>query len=178
MRETVDALMQLAHSAVQPMPLEPVDVSALAVQVLADLPRLPRRAEVEWHIEPGLEALAAPAALRIVLSNLLGNAAKFTRDVERPRVRLSGHHDPDGRLRIVVQDNGAGFDAAQAGRLFVPFNRLHGGEDFQGTGIGLSIVQRIVERHGGRVAAHGESGLGARFEFTLAPVVPALAPAA
>lgn len=172
MRETVDALMQLARSAVQPMPLEAVDVSDLATQVAAELPPLSRRAPVQWHVEPGLRALASPAALRIVLSNLMGNAAKFTRQVERPVVRVSGRHDPDGRLRVVVQDNGAGFDAAHAGRLFVPFNRLHAGEEFQGTGIGLSIVQRIVERHGGSVAAHGEPGLGARFEFTLGGVPP------
>lgn len=169
MRETVDALMQLARSAVQPMPLETVDVSQIAAQVLAELPRLPRRSDIEWYIEPDMTALASPAALRIVLSNLMGNAAKFTRQVEQPRVRISARHDPDGRLRVSVQDNGAGFDAALAGRLFVPFSRLHAGEEFHGTGIGLSIVQRIVERHGGSVAAHGEPGLGARFEFTLAP---------
>lgn len=176
MRQTVDALMQLARSAVQPMPMEPVDVSQLAAQVLAELPALERRAPVEWHIEPEMRALASPAALRIVLSNLMGNAAKFTRQIEHPRVRIGARHDPDGRLRVTVQDNGAGFDAAHAGRLFVPFSRLHGGEDFQGTGIGLSIVQRIVERHGGSVAAHGEPGLGARFEFTLAPPEDAAGP--
>lgn len=169
MRETVDALMQLARSAVQPMAMERVDLSDLAVQVAAELPPLSRQAPVHWHIEPGMQALASPAALRIVLVNLMANAAKFTRQVDKPVVRISGRHDPDGRLRVTVQDNGAGFEGALAGRLFVPFNRLHAGEEFQGTGIGLSIVQRIIERHGGSVAAHGEPGLGARFEFTLAP---------
>jgi PAS domain S-box-containing protein len=168
MRSTVDALLQLAHSTMQAMPMAPVDVSALAAQALAELPALERRAPVQWHIAPGLAATGSAAALRIVLSNLLGNAAKFTRHVEAPSVRLSGERAADGRLRIRIEDNGAGFDPAQAGRLFVPFNRLHGGEQFHGTGIGLSIVQRIVERHGGTVSARGEVGRGACFEFTLA----------
>jgi signal transduction histidine kinase len=152
----------------QAMPMAAVDVSALAAQALADLPALQRRAPVQWHIAPGLAATGSAAALRIVLGNLLGNAAKFTRHVEAPSVRLSGACGADGRLHIRIEDNGAGFDPALAGRLFMPFNRLHGGEEFHGTGIGLSIVQRIVERHGGTVSAHGEVGRGAVFEFTLA----------
>ena len=167
MRDTLDALMQLAHSTMQPMPMEPVDVSALAHAVLAELPPLKRQEPIAWEIQPGLQASAAPGALRIVLANLLGNAAKFTRHRPGPTVRLSGSSDRDGRLRLRVEDNGAGFDPAQAGRLFKPFHRLHTGEDFHGTGIGLTIVQRIVERHGGRVSASGEVGHGARFEFTL-----------
>jgi PAS domain S-box-containing protein len=168
MRETVDALMLLARSTVQAMPMEPVDVSALAVQVLGELPLLERRAAVEWHVEPGLVGFGAPAALRIVLANLLGNAAKFTRHVARPEVHLRGRVDADGRLRVSLQDNGAGFDPAKAERLFQPFQRLHTGDDFHGTGIGLTIVQRIIERHGGKVSAEGAPGQGACFEFTLA----------
>jgi PAS domain S-box-containing protein len=170
MRETVDALLQLARSTVQPMPMEAVDVSALAAQVITELPAFERAAAVEWQIEPGIVATASPAALRIVLTNLLGNAAKFTRQVAAPRVTLTTQVDADGRLRIAVQDNGAGFAAEQASRLFTPFTRLHASDAFHGTGIGLSIVQRVVERHGGSVAAHGQAGLGARFEFTLAAV--------
>lgn len=180
MRETVDALLLLARSTVQPMPMEPVDVSALAAQVVAELPAIERAGAVDWQIEPGLVATASPSALRIVLANLLGNAAKFTRQVAAPRVSLSGGIDADGRLRLAVQDNGAGFAAEQAARLFTPFTRLHASDAFHGTGIGLSIVQRIVERHGGAVAASGEVGQGARFEFTLAaaPPAPAVSPAA
>mgnify|MGYP003337172075 CR=1 FL=1 len=169
MRETLEALMQLARSTVQALALEDVDVSAVAAQAAHDLPMLERRAPVHWQIAPGLRAHASTAALRIVFANLLGNAAKFTRHVEAPVVRVQGHTDADGRLRLAVEDNGAGFDPAHAKRLFVPFSRLHVGEEFHGTGIGLSIVQRIVERHGGSVAAHGMPGAGARFEFTLAP---------
>lgn len=174
MRDTVDALLLLARSSMQAMPLEPVDLSALARAVVAELPVLPRRGPLQWHLAPGLHATGSPAALRIVLDNLLGNAAKFTRDVDAPQVWLSGEPGPDGRLRLQLRDNGAGFDMAQAGRLFKPFARLHGEERFAGTGIGLSIVQRIVERHGGSITARGEVGQGACFEFTL----PAAAAAA
>ncbi|MBG6081649.1 PAS domain S-box-containing protein [Rubrivivax gelatinosus] len=169
MRETLEALMLLARSTVQAMPMEAVDLSRLAEEAAAELPELPRAAPVAWTIEPGLKVHGCPGALRIVLANLLGNAAKFTRRVEEPRVRLAASLQDDGRLRVTVEDNGAGFDPALAGRLFVPFSRLHAGEDYAGTGVGLSIVQRIVERHGGTVAAYGAPGLGARFEFTLAP---------
>ena len=178
MRDTVDALMLLARSTVQTMPTEDVDVSALAVQALADLPTIDRQAAVQWHVTPGLRAQASPAALRIVLANLLGNAAKFTRHVAQPQVLVYGRSDGEGRLRVCVQDNGAGFEPARAQRLFQPFQRLHTGEDFAGTGIGLTIVQRIIERHGGKVLAVGEPGHGARFEFTLnaATSVAAAAP--
>jgi PAS domain S-box-containing protein len=169
MRDTVDALMLLARSTVQAMPMEVIDVSALAVQVLGELPLIDRRAAVEWHVEPGLLARGSIAALRIVLANLLGNAAKFTRHVAHPVVHVRGSTDADGRLRVSVEDNGAGFDPAQGSRLFQAFTRLHTGDEFHGTGIGLTIVLRIVERHGGTVAARGEPGRGAVFEFTLAP---------
>ena len=176
MRETVDALMLLARSTVQAMPMAPLDISQMAVQVMAELPPLERRASVQWHVEPGLQAYGAAAALRIVLANLLGNAAKFTRQTAAPQVHIAGRIDADGRLRLSVQDNGAGFEPTQAGRLFQPFQRLHTGDDFHGTGIGLTIVQRIVERHGGTVAARGEPGRGACFEFTLARGPAAAAP--
>jgi PAS domain S-box-containing protein len=167
MSQTVEALLALARSTVQVMPMERVDLSLVARQAIADLPAIERAAPVDWQIEEGIAVQAAPAPLRIVLSNLLGNAAKFTRHVEQPvvQVRVRPSH---GRLCVTVEDNGAGFDPALAGRLFAPFGRLHGGDEFSGTGIGLSIVQRIVERHGGTVSAHGRPGEGARFEFTLA----------
>jgi PAS domain S-box-containing protein len=172
MRDTVDALLALARSTVQPMLFEDLDLSVLAVDVIAQLPLLPREAPVDWQIAPGMRLRASAAALRIVLQNLLGNAAKFTRREAAPRVqvrldRIDGEH-----LKLTVTDNGAGFPAELAERLFRPFGRLHGDEDYQGTGIGLTIVQRIAERHGGTVAAEGEPGRGARFMLTL-PVQPA-----
>ena len=167
MRETVDALLLMARTTMSPMPLEPVDVSALLRAVIAELPTLPRQAPVQWHVPEGLRAQAAPAALRIVLANLLGNAAKFTREVAQPQVWIAGRPVDDGLMQLSVRDNGAGFDASQAHRLFQPFARLHASERFSGTGIGLTIVQRIVERHGGTVQASGETGQGACFTLTL-----------
>jgi PAS domain S-box-containing protein len=167
MQETVDALLLLARSTMQAMPMQAVDLTAMAREVIAELPHTPREAPIRWQVTEGLRAHAAPAALRIVLANLLGNAAKFTREVEQPQVWVDGRPDPDGRLRLMVRDNGAGFDANQAGRLFLPFSRLHSTERFGGTGIGLTIVQRIIERHGGSVRATGAVGQGAQFELTL-----------
>ncbi|HSW22779.1 MAG TPA: ATP-binding protein, partial [Burkholderiaceae bacterium] len=105
--------------------------------------------------------------LRIVLQNLLGNAAKFTRQVAQPSVRFSGERDDDGQLLLTLADNGAGFGPEQARKLFQPFQRLHRHEEFHGTGIGLTIVQRIVQRHGGSITASGQPGVGASFKFSL-----------
>lgn len=167
MRETVDALLTLARSTMQPMPTEPLDLSVLVHEVIDALPALPRSAPIRWTVRPGLRVQAAPAALKIVLANLLGNAAKFTRRTADPQVEVHGEPAGEDRLRIIVDDNGVGFDAALASRLFKPFGRLHAGEDYHGTGIGLTIVHRIVERHGGSVRAQPRAAGGARFEFTL-----------
>ena len=167
MGETVDALMALARSTAQPMVFEDLDLSALAADVITQLPVLPRQAPVDWQIAPDMRVRASAAALRIVLHNLLGNAAKFTRREAAPRVQVQLDRIDGEQLRLTVADNGAGFPAELAERLFRPFGRLHGDEDYQGTGIGLTIVQRIVERHGGTVAAEGQSGRGARFMLTL-----------
>ena len=167
MRETLDALLALARSALQPMPVEAVDLSALAQEVAAELPALPRQSALRWHIQHGMQVHANPAALKIVLLNLMGNAAKFTRDGAAPRARVGLRAEGDTVVRIVVQDNGVGFDPQRAGQLFKPFSRLHARDDYGGSGIGLSIVQRIVERHGGRVQASAEVARGACFEFTL-----------
>ena len=168
MSHTVTALLELARSTSAALLLESVDLSALASSVIDDLPPLERRAPVQWIVEPGLTAHCSAALARVVLVNLLGNAAKFTRDVEAPRVEF-GRADEEGGTTFVVRDNGAGFDAAHAATLFQPFVRLHRSEQFQGTGLGLSIVRRIVERHGGAIRASGEPGRGARFLFRFGP---------
>ena len=176
MRETVDALLELARSTLQPMPLEAVDLSALAHEVISELPSLPRRAPLRWHIQLDMRVDANRAALKIVLLNLMGNAAKFTRDGATPRARVGLRAEGSGLLRISVQDNGVGFDPSRAAQLFKPFSRLHARDDYAGSGIGLSIVQRIVERHGGRVEARAEVGRGACFEFTLPSGEPPFEP--
>ncbi len=172
MQHTLEALTALAHASLQPLPRERIDLSALAQQVIDELPVLPRRAALRCEVQASLQLDANPQAMKIVLANLLGNAAKFTRDCLDPLVQVSGHEAGDGSVCVRVKDNGAGFDAQRAGELFRPFSRLHGRDAYAGTGIGLSIVQRIVERHGGTVAACAEPRQGACFEFTLAGTLP------
>jgi signal transduction histidine kinase len=121
---------------------------------------------VQWHVQPGLRVLGHRPALKIALRNLLGNAAKFTREVDAPAVHVSGEPLAGGRLRITIADNGSGFEPQRAGQLFRPFGQLHARGE--GVGLGLSIVLRIVERHRGTISADGTPGVGARFELTLA----------
>jgi len=167
MSHTVTALLELARSASTALLLEPVDLSALAQAVIEDLPWVERQSPVEWVIEPGMAAHCSAALLRVVLSNLLGNAAKFTRDAAGPRIEFCR----DDQGGFVISDNGAGFDAARGATLFQPFVRLHRSDQFQGTGLGLSIVRRIIERHCGSVTAQSHPGRGATFRFRLGPVL-------
>ena len=106
------------------------------------------------------------ALLRLVWSNLIGNAAKFSSGRERPVIRVSGERD-GGRAVYRVADNGVGFEMAYANKLFGVFQRLHGVTEFEGTGVGLALVHRIVSRHGGEISAVGAVGEGATFTFSL-----------
>jgi PAS domain S-box-containing protein len=167
MSHTVTALLELARSTSTALLLEAVDLSALAESVIAELPWLERAAPMQWRVEPGLVAHCSAPLARVVLTNLLGNAAKFTRDVAAPQAELA--REPSQEGAFFVQDNGAGFDAERADALFQPFVRLHRSDQFQGTGLGLSIVRRIIERHGGSISAQGQAGQGARFVLRFSP---------
>jgi signal transduction histidine kinase len=130
---------------------------------------------VEVCIEPGLRACGDARLLRQLLDNLLGNARKFSSRGPRIRIEL-GRLPPDSSTQppgwggaFFVRDHGIGFDMGQAQRLFQPYQRLHGSEPFEGQGLGLAIVQRIVSRHGGRVRAESAPQQGATFFFTLGP---------
>jgi PAS domain S-box-containing protein len=167
MLTTLEALLALARSSSEAIERAPVDLSRLAEEVINTLPPVERVSPLRWQIEPGLSAFASESQMRIVLANLLGNAAKFTRRTPDAVVALCSVLGNDGQLVYQVRDNGAGFDAARASRLFQPFHRLHEDHEFQGTGIGLTIVQRIIQRHGGAIRAIGDIGQGACFEFSL-----------
>jgi PAS domain S-box-containing protein len=108
-----------------------------------------------------------PSLLRQVWQNLILNAVKFSKNAREPKIHISGERRPDGRVDYTVEDNGVGFDMEYAGKLFGVFQRLHSEREFEGTGVGLAIVHRIIGRHGGQISAHGTPGKGARFTFTL-----------
>ena len=121
---------------------------------------------VEFVIQDALIAKGDPQLLRVVLENLLGNAWKFTSQSNKARIEF-GAVATEGKTEYFIRDNGAGFDMLYADKLFVPFQRLHAFAEFSGTGIGLSIVQRIIHRHGGDIRAKGAPGEGATIFFTL-----------
>jgi signal transduction histidine kinase len=166
MNSMIDALLALSALSTQPLARQPVNLSQLAGFIVDDLKReLPQR-HVEVLVQPGLMAQGDPTLLRTVLENLLGNAWKYSGKNALARITFE-RVNYEGREVFVVGDNGAGFDMRFADRLFGVFQRLHSANDFQGTGVGLASVRRIVRRHGGEVWAESEVGQGARFYFTL-----------
>jgi signal transduction histidine kinase len=168
MSELIDDLLGLARVGRQELVRREVDVSALAARVAAELARRDTERAVRVEIAPGLCAHADPQLLAIVLENLMGNAWKFTGKAAEARIEVGQDGNGGGRA-FHVRDNGAGFDMAYADKLFGAFQRLHLDTDFEGTGIGLVTVQRIVTRHGGQIWAEGAVGKGATFYFTLEP---------
>ena len=162
----IDDLLRLARVSRAELQRAPVDLSALARSVVAELARGAPERQVEVAIADGLVADADPRLLRVVFENLLGNAWKYTGKQPGGRIEV-GTGQRDGERAFYVRDDGVGFDMAYAGKLFGAFQRLHSGAEFEGTGVGLATVQRIVHRHGGRVWAESAVGQGATFYFTL-----------
>ena len=165
MNSMIDALLTLSKLSTQPLARQPVNLSQLAAYVAEDLRRQSPGREVVLHVEPGLQVTGDPTLLRLVLENLLGNAWKYTGKCRSPEVWLERR--PQHPDTFTVRDNGAGFDMRFAERLFGVFQRLHSASDFQGTGIGLATVRRIVRRHGGEVWAEAEVDRGASFHFSI-----------
>jgi signal transduction histidine kinase len=143
-----------------------VDLSTLAAVVARELLVQNPGRDVEVSIEPHLRARGDARLLRIAIENLFGNAWKFTRNEAHPRLGFGQSQSPDGTV-FFVRDNGAGFDMAHSEQLFTPFQRLHSDAEFEGTGIGLATVQRVVQCHGGRIWAESSPGRGATFHFTI-----------
>jgi signal transduction histidine kinase len=162
----IDDLLRLSRVSRTELIYRRVDLSTLADEVVAEL----RAAQPEHHvavsIAEGLTAHGDASLLRVVLQNLISNAWKFTRGRAAPYIEIGAVTLENGPA-FFVQDNGVGFDAAKVDRLFRAFQRLHDASDFEGTGIGLATVQRIIHRHGGRVWAEGSLGTGATFWFTV-----------
>jgi PAS domain S-box-containing protein len=163
-------LLALARVSQGEMALGMTNLSEIAEQVMqAEQAKHPER-PLAWRIEPGLVSVCDARLARIALENLLGNAVKYTRDQPQPLIEMGRCRDGDpGRTTFFVRDNGVGFNMAYADKLFKPFQRLHGPSEFEGTGIGLATVRRIVDRHGGQIQGVGKPGEGAEFRFSLTP---------
>jgi PAS domain S-box-containing protein len=194
MGRQIDAMLSLSHVTRSELRRESIDVSALAERIAAELQATQPERVVEFVIRPGLSTEADARLLRVLLENLLGNAWKYTRKHTTARIEFGSLADgvwpmaedrtqagQDGGDQVpsaishqrvfFVRDDGAGFDMGYVDRLFRPFQRLHGVNEFEGSGIGLATVQRIVRRHGGRVWAEGAVECGATISFTLGPVI-------
>jgi PAS domain S-box-containing protein len=183
MAQLIDDLLNLSRVGRTEMHPGEVDLSALAGEIAEDLRKAEPSRQVEMVIAKDLKASGDARLLRVVLVNLLGNAWKFTRKKPRARIEFgiadcgtgivepaagqSAIRNPQSEIVFMVRDDGAGFDMSYANKLFGAFQRLHSSQEFEGTGIGLATVQRIIRRHGGKVWAEGAVGKGATFYFTL-----------
>jgi PAS domain S-box-containing protein len=166
MGKLIDDMLRLSRAGRTEMRMERVSLSALVRDIADDLQRQDPARQVEWRIAPDVSAMGDQPLLRILLENLLSNAWKFTGRCPAARIEFFSSQQ-GGTTVYAIRDNGAGFDMAYVNKLFAPFQRLHTAEEFPGTGIGLAIVQRIINRHGGRIWAEGAVNQGATFYFTL-----------
>jgi light-regulated signal transduction histidine kinase (bacteriophytochrome) len=168
MTSLINDLLKLAQMGSAALSIVDVDLTAMCEEVVAHLRRSssPER-DVVVDIQTGLRAYCDPTLMRAALDNLLGNAWKYSSRVARARIEVGATSQGAGRV-FYVRDNGAGFDMKDSSRLFAPFQRLHKASEFEGTGIGLTAVQRIIERHGGRIWAEAQPGRGATFLFEVA----------
>jgi PAS domain S-box-containing protein len=166
MAQLIDDLLELSRMSRGQLHLEKVDLSAMVREIVADLAKEEPARSVDLIVAGGVRVCADPRLIRVVLDNLIGNAWKYTGRNRSARIEF-GVDEHNGVQTCFVRDDGAGFDMAYADKLFGPFQRLHGIEEFEGTGVGLATVQRIIHRHGGSVWGEGVPGKGATFFFTL-----------
>ena len=166
MATLIDDLLKLARVTRTEMRTERVDLSTMARDIVAEIQRATPERQVDFAIAPGLEAQGDSRLLRVALDNLLRNGWKYTGKQPHARVEFTAVDENGGRV-FVIKDNGAGFDMKYADKLFGVFQRLHSTAEFEGTGVGLATVRRIINRHGGRIWAEGAVDQGATFYFTL-----------
>jgi signal transduction histidine kinase len=168
MAQLIDDMLGLSRVTRHEMLREPVNLSALARNDASHLRAQQSERSVEFVITEDAMVEGDRRLLEVMLENLLSNAWKFTSKQPHARIEFGKEFpEGEGKTTYFVRDNGAGFDMAYAGKLFGPFQRLHTRGEFEGTGVGLATVQRIIHRHGGRIWAEGEVGKGATFSFTL-----------
>lgn len=172
MDQMIVGMLAFSKAGRQPLLLQQLDMSAIVRAVLAEAMAVHAGSPAVIEVEELPSAAADSVVIRHVWANLIGNALKYSSRREEPRIRISGRVQGN-EVIYQIEDNGAGFDMQHADKLFGVFKRLHGADEFAGTGVGLAIVHRIVTRHGGKVWAHGEPGVGARIQFTLPATAPA-----
>lgn len=168
MGDLIEDLLELSRVSRAELSIEAVDISRVAADIIQELRHRDPERHVDVIIEPGMTAKADPRLISVVLGNLLGNAWKFTSKISDAHIEFKREHTDEEADAFCICDNGAGFDPAFADKLFAPFQRLHRVSEFEGTGVGLAIVQRVIQRHNGRIWARGTPGEGATFRFTLA----------
>jgi PAS domain S-box-containing protein len=169
MGQLIDDLLNLARIGRRELKRDAVQIAGVVKQAIAELPLQAQERNIEWRIEPLPEMNCDAGLLKLVFINLLSNAVKFTRKQPMAVIEV-GSHISDGLATIFVRDNGVGFDPRYADKLFGVFQRLHRQEDFEGTGVGLATVQRIVRRHGGEITVESQLDAGTTFSFTLGPL--------
>ncbi|MGV3664251.1 MAG: PAS domain-containing sensor histidine kinase [Prosthecobacter sp.] len=171
MGQLIDDLLEFSRMGRVALAETSIQMDALARKTIQSMELSLQDRKVEWKIAALPRVLGDPAALRQVMTNLIGNAVKYTRRRDAAEIEIGCSGEEDGRLVLFVKDNGAGFDMKYSHKLFGVFQRLHRAEEFEGTGIGLATVQRVIGRHGGRAWAQGAINEGATIFFTLKPAV-------
>jgi light-regulated signal transduction histidine kinase (bacteriophytochrome)/cbb3-type cytochrome oxidase subunit 3 len=167
MGQLVDDLLKMGQIGRQELACRPTDLNSLVGRVLQDLQQECEGRQIDWRIGELPSVDCDPGLMRQVFANLLSNSVKYTRPREKAVIEV-GQVTLEGAAAIFIRDNGAGFDQQFAHKLFGVFQRLHSAEEFEGTGVGLAIVQRIVQKHGGRIWAEAEVDKGATFFIALA----------
>lgn len=166
MQQLIDDMLSLSRASKQEVKRRDVDISALVRDFSSELKMSDLQSEAEFIIQEKVHANADPALIHLALENLLRNAWKFTSGRGKKRIEF-GTTTKDNQTVYFVRDNGVGFDQQFADKIFQPFKRVHSEKEFEGTGVGLSIVDRVIRRHGGKIWAEGEVGKGATFYFTI-----------
>jgi len=166
MGRLIDDLLNLARLSRQDLRWGNFSLSEMAVEAAASLAAAQPQRSVQISIQKDMQVDGDAGLMRAVIDNLVGNAWKFTEKTGAPAIDI-GSQQRDGRTVYFVRDNGAGFDMQYANKLFSPFQRLHHASEFEGTGIGLATVRKVISRHGGSVWAEGAVGRGATIFFTL-----------
>jgi light-regulated signal transduction histidine kinase (bacteriophytochrome) len=161
----IEDMLSLSKISRQEMDLQKTDMSTIAGLVVNELRQAEPERKVDVVIAQDLKVTGDARLIHIALSNLIGNAWKYTSKIPVAKIEFGDLEKPGTKVYF-IRDNGGGFDMALAHKLFAPFQRLHSESEFPGTGIGLAIVNRVIQRHGGRIWGESESGTGATFYFT------------